>query len=262
MSLPLTIIIIWIIISAIVYFTLLLSQSTRLKKILQTVKDCRVSLVTAHPDDECMFFGPVIGSALSLGDESLNLLCLSIGNFYGVGHLRKPELFEAAKMLGIRKELVTLVDDEELPDSMQTKWPKETIVKYVKENYNSQEVLLTFDSKGVSKHPNHTSLFDALSTEPRTGLYLISIPFLLQYTGALTCAPFILGIYFFKKISGENVHLIVASPSTWFRTIRAMLCHKSQLMWFRILHVMLSSYFLFNIIDVSDGSTTNKTKKN
>lgn len=41
----------------------------------------RVLIVTAHPDDECMFFGPTIFRLCEQGAE-VYLLCLSNGNFF------------------------------------------------------------------------------------------------------------------------------------------------------------------------------------
>lgn len=40
----------------------------------------RVLLVTAHPDDECMFFGPTIFRLCEQGAD-VHLLCLSNGTF-------------------------------------------------------------------------------------------------------------------------------------------------------------------------------------
>jgi N-acetylglucosaminylphosphatidylinositol deacetylase len=44
---------------------------------LRTVK--RVLFVTAHPDDECMFFGPVILKLAQKSDCQIFILCLSEG---------------------------------------------------------------------------------------------------------------------------------------------------------------------------------------
>ena len=40
----------------------------------------RVLLVTAHPDDECMFFGPTIAHLIREGHEVF-ILCLSTGRY-------------------------------------------------------------------------------------------------------------------------------------------------------------------------------------
>lgn len=44
---------------------------------LRSVK--RVLFVTAHPDDECMFFGPIILKLAQQSDCQMFLLCLSEG---------------------------------------------------------------------------------------------------------------------------------------------------------------------------------------
>ena len=41
----------------------------------------RVLFVTAHPDDECMFFAPTILSLTRSGQYDVFLLCLSSGNY-------------------------------------------------------------------------------------------------------------------------------------------------------------------------------------
>ncbi len=60
-----------------------------------------VLLITAHPDDECMFFSPTI---LNLRRQGIlvNLLCLSNGNADGLGQVREKELRESARILGIQ----------------------------------------------------------------------------------------------------------------------------------------------------------------
>jgi len=40
----------------------------------------RVLLITAHPDDECMFFGPTVRKLTKTKDVRLYLMCLSVGN--------------------------------------------------------------------------------------------------------------------------------------------------------------------------------------
>eukprot|EP01104_Vermistella_antarctica_P013269 TRINITY_DN3994_c0_g1_i2.p1 TRINITY_DN3994_c0_g1~~TRINITY_DN3994_c0_g1_i2.p1 ORF type:complete len:207 (-),score=0.87 TRINITY_DN3994_c0_g1_i2:28-648(-) len=52
----------------------------------------RVLYVTAHPDDEAMFFVPSITSMTSTDACEVHLLCLSTGNYDGLGDIRKAEL--------------------------------------------------------------------------------------------------------------------------------------------------------------------------
>lgn len=60
-----------------------------------------VLIVIAHPDDECMFFGPTITSLRTLTKSKVHVLCLSTGNADGLGTLRKKELVKSCQILGV-----------------------------------------------------------------------------------------------------------------------------------------------------------------
>jgi len=62
----------------------------------------RALLVTAHPDDEAMFFAPSI-LALNKADSGVSLfhVCLSNGDSEGLGKERKAELEISLDILGI-----------------------------------------------------------------------------------------------------------------------------------------------------------------
>jgi N-acetylglucosaminylphosphatidylinositol deacetylase len=80
----------------------------------------RVLLVTAHPDDESLFFAPTVISLLShkpngdLDKDALSaevyLLCLSTGNADGLGQTRQQEMVRALNVLGIEKGKRWIVD--------------------------------------------------------------------------------------------------------------------------------------------------------
>ena len=64
----------------------------------------RVLLVTAHPDDESMFFVPAVRSAVQGGGAQLALLCLSRGNAQGMGQVREREVRRVAgQLLGVQQ---------------------------------------------------------------------------------------------------------------------------------------------------------------
>lgn len=64
----------------------------------------RVLLVTAHPDDECLFFAPTILSLQKNSPSSeLCSLCLSVGNADGLGVVRRKELEDSLDVLGIHQ---------------------------------------------------------------------------------------------------------------------------------------------------------------
>lgn len=68
-----------------------------------------VLLVTAHPDDECMFFTPSIRNFINEGSR-VDLLCLSTGNYDGMGQQRRGELERSCSILGISS--VFIIEDE------------------------------------------------------------------------------------------------------------------------------------------------------
>lgn len=77
----------------------------------------RVLLVTAHPDDEAMFFAPTLLTLFELG-VPVKLLCLSTGNAKGMGTVRSQELVNACKYLGIADKDIVIIDDKYSPHSV------------------------------------------------------------------------------------------------------------------------------------------------
>ena len=69
-----------------------------------------VLVITAHPDDECMFFAPSILSLRRQGHR-VHVLCCSAGDFRGLGALRAGELHEATRCLGLEPSEVVLLRD-------------------------------------------------------------------------------------------------------------------------------------------------------
>ncbi|XP_067866969.1 N-acetylglucosaminyl-phosphatidylinositol de-N-acetylase isoform X4 [Heterodontus francisci] len=121
-------------------------------------------LVTAHPDDECMFFAPALLRLVGRG-LSVHLLCLSTGNFYNQGEVRKKELLQSCAVLGIPSSRVTVLDHRyklaatlqstaphylysyiALPDHPGVQWDPELIamliLRHVQKHHISLEALL------------------------------------------------------------------------------------------------------------------------
>jgi len=70
----------------------------------------RVLLVTAHPDDEAMFFAPTILRLTPRRDVSFFHVCLSNGNADGLGSTRKTELGYSLDILGVSRQNRWLLD--------------------------------------------------------------------------------------------------------------------------------------------------------
>ena len=162
---------------------------------LPTLRNKRICLLIAHPDDEAMFFAPTVLALTrpSTGNH-VKILCLSTGDADGLGETRRKELVKSAMMLGLRREddvfvmddpyvchffteLVADVFSSAFPDSMTTSWPADQIANLLFSAFAphmtlsppsspvqvkpppSIDVLITFDERGISSHTNHISLF-------------------------------------------------------------------------------------------------------
>ncbi|XP_037228628.1 N-acetylglucosaminyl-phosphatidylinositol de-N-acetylase isoform X3 [Falco rusticolus] len=73
----------------------------------------RALLVTAHPDDEAMFFAPTVLGLGRAGGRAA-VLCCSAGNYYNQGEIRKKELEQSCFLLGIPASDVTIIDHRNL----------------------------------------------------------------------------------------------------------------------------------------------------
>jgi len=82
-------------------------------KNLQTVKENpnlkQYLIITAHPDDEIMFFAPTIIGLRKQGFK-VKILCLSTGNYDKKGEIREVEIKNCVKLLGVTEENVTVLD--------------------------------------------------------------------------------------------------------------------------------------------------------
>jgi N-acetylglucosaminylphosphatidylinositol deacetylase len=132
-----------------------------------------VLLVIAHPDDECMFFSPII-IALSKAKIPIYIICLTNGimtynnlirgNADGLGKAREVELVKSAVHLGVREARVIQYTSDACKDGFNEKWDLEVVVaelERVVKLFGIKQIL-TFDNKGVSHHPNHIDCYNAV----------------------------------------------------------------------------------------------------
>ncbi|KAE8205619.1 hypothetical protein CF335_g2241 [Tilletia laevis] len=234
-----------------------------------------VLVLTAHPDDEVMFFAPAILHLLAAGAH-IHGLCLSSGNADGLGERRKDEILGAYARLGVPVSQVTLIDDPVLPDGMHTAWnPAYIATKTAALIYDhSIDAVITFDATGVSSHPNHISLHTAMrayltrslgreAQDRRNGneaqprlldpvIYALRTPPLMRkylgLPGALYSHAQAVRRQSSRIGSNDKDHdkdwpdqlAFLSSPTQYVRTLLAMRSHASQLVWFRYLYVLFS----------------------
>ncbi|BFZ57621.1 N-acetylglucosaminyl-phosphatidylinositol de-N-acetylase [Savitreella phatthalungensis] len=126
-------------------------------------------LVIAHPDDECMFFSPAITGLLA-GGNTVGVLCLSTGDYDGLGAIRPKELLGSCQTLGCKPSEVACMDNPHLKDDFKKPWQanhvadqiRDYLIQRTQENRPNIDAFITFDQHGVSQHPNHCSLLDGV----------------------------------------------------------------------------------------------------
>ncbi|XP_014467558.1 PREDICTED: N-acetylglucosaminyl-phosphatidylinositol de-N-acetylase isoform X2 [Dinoponera quadriceps] len=204
----------------------------------------RLLLVTAHPDDEVMFFGPLVYWLTRSKVTKVYLLCLSMGG----DKRRIDELWASAKILGIPEANITIIISSELPDDQTVQWPidevAESILQYI-EIYKINAVV-TFDKHGVSRHRNHISLYFAIAAlciekkvPPYCKLYVLeSVNIIRKYIQLLDLPISLLSAPYWYLVTREQKHTIK----------KAMAAHKSQYVWFRKLYMVFSRYTFINTL--------------
>ncbi|KAK4450948.1 hypothetical protein QBC34DRAFT_60813 [Podospora aff. communis PSN243] len=223
-------------------------------------------IVTAHPDDECLFFAPSILGVLDRNrDMTGGLLVMSTGNNYGIGELRRKELAGSCKALGIDESRCTALDHPDLQDNPKVWWNTDLIAKIVHEHVLKWEVdaIITFDEGGVSGHINHRAVSAAVSkyasTNPQAPvaftLTTTALPRKYTFLGdlPLTALPFtwriIEALSFPARTADPKDGARALLANSWHRyrmTRDAFAQHPSQYTWDRHLYMIVSRYVWFN----------------
>jgi len=185
-------------------------------------------------------------------------------------------------ILGLQKEEdVYVIESPDFPDSMTKTWSKEAIAETLTAGFitplkskfpssstsppkSTIQVLITFDSKGVSSHPNHTSLYDGARhflqglmashsghASPIDLYTLTSLPIWRKYISIFDSILSMIVVVVFRgkgkaKDRPENL-LFLSDPGEMRRAREAMwMAHKSQMRWFRWGWIGLSRYMAIN----------------
>ncbi|XP_065656202.1 N-acetylglucosaminyl-phosphatidylinositol de-N-acetylase [Hydra vulgaris] len=196
------------------------------------------ALVIAHPDDEVMFFSPTI---LSLCQHvNLFIVCVTKGNYYGLGKIRKAELYESCYYLGIPINRVLFLKDRKFFDHPTLKWDTVLLSEKLQLLLQTLQInsVLTFGPNGVSGHLNHIDLHAAVcSLNSYQILYLKDVNIFRKYTSCLDI------VYTYFSQPSSNLLFINENMSKTFWSLRK---HKSQFVWFRLLYIIFSRYVLVN----------------
>lgn len=136
----------------------------------------KAMLVVAHPDDECLFFSPTLGTLSSrlqdaprssssssdtLDDQQqLSILVMSSGNNYGLGDVRGKELLGSCAQFNVPEERCVHLDEPDIQDNPTVWWPTDRIASLIGK-YADQwgiDTIFTFDDGGISGHINHRAV--------------------------------------------------------------------------------------------------------
>jgi len=224
-------------------------------------------LVTAHPDDECMFFGPTLVALAKMKDVQIFVICLSMGNHEGVGALRKLELWRSCKKMGINEANITCLSHHHLEDNPEVIWQAPHMAKIILHYVEGLDIdtLITFDEYGVSGHLNHISIYKCL------------MELMEKRQMPPTCRVFSLeSVSWFRKyiLGVFDVYLSYLTSSVMYVTneggrslIRsAMELHVTQYVWYRKLYMVFSRYVNVNTFKelqfpTSDANTSNAKRR-
>lgn len=212
-----------------------------------------ILLIIAHPDDESMFFSPFL-SYLSHKLSIDNLYILSLSN--GGNENRSKELKMATnKIFGIRNKNVKVINDTKyLKDDINLYWDNNVMIKYINEHIEKHKIdmIFSFDNYGISGHPNHISIYNALKYGMDNNLLFnnISDIYLLKSVSKIRKFSFWLEpmLYltvfmpFNLNVNKSNM-VILSSPNKCYE---GMTYHESQFVWYRKLFVIFSRYGWMN----------------
>lgn len=239
-------IILYILICIILYLSV---AKWRFRVFNQDIKNAkRVLFVIAHPDDECMFFGPVIRNFTRKNDCRVYLACLSTGQNKDMGPKRKKELYNSCKVLGIDDSSIIVHNHTNLPDSMDVRWPIEIVSQLILKHVETYDIdtLITFDRYGVSGHCNHYSIYYAVANlilEKK--LPKNCMVYVLESVNILRKYALFLDITLSLILSRIRYAVSCKERS---KISKAMKQHKSQLVWFRYLYINFSRYLFINTL--------------
>ncbi|KAG2007669.1 hypothetical protein GB937_008319 [Aspergillus fischeri] len=166
-----------------------------------------ILLVTAHPDDETLFFSPSITyrredqhvqrallviSSGRFDIHSSRLMLTRLGDYDGIGERRRQEIHDSCSVLGIVPDRCVVLDNAELQDNPKKWWDGDLIKGLVASHVQKWNVdlIITFDDGGVSGHINHRAVSAGVrkyitSTPNAPPVYTLQSTFLLRKYSSL-----------------------------------------------------------------------------
>lgn len=191
----------------------------------------RVVGIFAHPDDEAL--GPSGTLATLAKDHEVYLICVTSGEAAGkteeekliIGEIRRKELEQSAKILGIKAVYFLGYQDGELRNNIYHQLADD-IAQKVEEL--RPETLITFDLRGVSGHIDHITVSAVTSFIFKRFSFVRK---LMYYVVTKTESDLMQDyfIFFPEGCERDQVDEIVVIDAVWDIKVKAMYAHQSQL---------------------------------
>lgn len=210
--------------------------------------------ITAHPDDEIMFFAPTIIGLRKQGFK-VKILCLSTGNYDKKGEIREVEIKNCVKLLGVTEENVTVLDHPGLQDNPKQFWYPTAVSKVISEHINPDiSAIITFDRMGISGHVNHRSVYEGIryyinqnGNKAMPAVFTLKTVSVLRKYSSIFDTIFSLNAFLMPHAySVGDRALFVSGLDEIYLAQKAMRQHKSQMVWFRWLYILFSRYMAIN----------------
>jgi LmbE family N-acetylglucosaminyl deacetylase len=190
--------------------------------------------IFAHPDDEA--FGPGGTLAKFAQKEDVYLICVTNGNdktkayaqgitLSGLANIRKKELKNSAKTLGVKKTFFLDYEDGELRNNIYHEVAQK-LVNIL--NKIKPDELMTFEPRGVSGHIDH--MFVAMVTTfvfKKSKFAKKLYYYCLNNNEREPSDDYF--IYFPPGYSPNEIDLTVDVSKYWDKKIKAIACHNSQI---------------------------------
>jgi len=230
-------------------------------------------LVTAHPDDESMFFAPLLDAARAAGMH-VRVLSLTDGGAGGDGRVRARELAAAGAALGFSPSVAAVAG---VRDGMHEEWDVGAAARAIVAEARAARArarggalaLASFDARGVTGHANHV----AAAAAARAAARALGAPLFALRTvprGARFCGPRAARARW-AAAAARGAPAALPRAGAWPRAPlvlfargaapcagvwRGMRAHASQFVWHRRLWAIFSAYAYFvelECVDVGAG---------
>lgn len=203
----------------------------------------KILLSFAHPDDESFATGGTVAKYVKAG-WGVDLICATRGEAGGsdprLGEIRQKELAKAATLLGISSVTFLGYKDGTLADEPSGEL-EDKIYRKIEELV--PDVVITFDTKGMSNHPDHIKMCYATTFAFQKYAFWIANQ-IKEYAPKLyyACLPESIVSFLKKKkvipeesfgkpwVGTDDKHIttVINAKAYKAKKKKALLCHKTQ----------------------------------